>query len=1145
MSTQEIQLDNKSLSGNFVSNLEYWRKRLANAPPPVELRTDRPRSALQAPRGAREPKLYRKKLALPLAAFAKQQGCEAYAILLAAFQALLARYTEQYDIIIGACAGEFLDGSGWDNLASQVLTRTDLAHDPTFTQLLARVNNNLHDDLAHRGLAPEQIAVTLEPDRNIVNDPPFRILFSAHPSVSRNLSSSHIADVGPSTGTKTSSLDLQIELLYGSVGAEAHLIFNAELFDATTISRFADHFETLLLGAFETPDSPISQLPLLSAPERHQILYEWNNTHSAYPHDACVHQLFEEQARRTPNATAVVFEKCAVTYRVLNERANQIANHIASLGFGPGRLVGICTERSEDMVAALLGTLKAGGAYVPLDPQYPQNRIALMLEDSALSVLITEQKLKHQFADFKGEVICLDSHEISQESGDYCSGRTQPENLAYVIYTSGSTGKPKGVAISHRAVVNFLLSMQKSPGLTAADVLTAVTTTSFDIAGLELYLPLTVGARVVVASRETAVDGYKLRALLSETATTVMQATPATWRLLLEAGWSGEPRLKILCGGEAFPQELVVALLAKCSELWNMYGPTETTIWSTIKHITSAEDSITIGRPIANTFVYVLDSHREPVPVGVPGELYIGGDGVARGYLDRPELTAERFIPNPFREQEDGARMYRTGDLARFCANGEIECLGRIDNQIKIRGFRIDLGDIESAIHEYPGVRQNVVTARDETGDKRLIAYIVPDGQQRFTSSELRSFLKSRLPEYMLPAQFVSLKELPLTPNGKVDRRALPRPNENNVISDELNIAPRNDIEARLLKIWTSVLGIRGIGIRNNFFELGGHSLLVAKLTHRVEQAFGKQLSMAAVFEAPTIEQQAELISNRGKMSLARGLVPVQSRGSSPPLFCLGINCGPMYLPLARYLGENQPLYCVGLTSNDADEMLAPYEMQSVVGRLVAQVRERQPNGPYYLCGCCLGGLLAFEAACQLANQGQEIALLALLEPYIPSACAEYSFSSRFRTACQKVQFHLSNLVDLRPPAVWGYIHDRFLRASLLRLRALQHMLRKQKSRTRDVAEILDLACHTYQPGWFNDRLVLLHATRRQPGSDWELDYWNAHANAVEHHAVPGYSNWVVHSFSDPNVFAVASTLRNYFCRAVKSDRAGQEPVPA
>jgi amino acid adenylation domain-containing protein len=575
-----------------------------------------------------------------------------------------------------------------------------------------------------------------------------------------------------------------------------------------------------------------------------------------------VQQIFEDQARRTPEQVAVIFEHQQLTYGEVNGRANQVAHYLKGVGVGPETLVGVFVERSADMVVALLGILKAGASYVPLDPSFPQNRLAYMIEDSGMRVLLTHQQLEKNLPVRPAVVIRLDADwpEIAKQSdasAELPAGK--PQDLAYVLYTSGSTGKPKAVEIQHSALVNFLLSMQCEPGFTAADTLLAVTTLSFDIAGLEIYLPLVSGGRVVIAASDDSRDPTRLMKQMSDSACTVMQATPATWRALLDAGWSGSGKLRVLCGGEAFPADLVGQLLPRCSELWNMYGPTETTIWSTIHRVTSTDGPVPIGRPIGNTKVLVLDGTLNLVPKGAVGELYIGGAGLARGYLGRPELTQAQFVQSPF---EPGSRLYRTGDLARWLPDGTLECLGRVDDQVKIRGYRVELGEIESVILEQPGIRQAVVAARaDSSGLKRMAAYIVPeDSANPAIESRLRDALKQKLPDYMIPSAFVVVAELPLTPNGKVDRKALPAPSYENAQAAHEFVGPRNETERALAAIWTEVLKVERIGINDDFFDLGGHSLLAIRALSRIRNVFEVDLSPRAFFSRSTIAGLAKAL---------------------------------------------------------------------------------------------------------------------------------------------------------------------------------------------------------------------------------------------------------------------------------------------
>jgi len=510
------------------------------------------------------------------------------------------------------------------------------------------------------------------------------------------------------------------------------------------------HWQTLLRAATSDPEKHISELPILTDAEQQQILVGWNDTAVKYPEELSLHELIEHQAERTPNATALIFEREELSYRELNARANRLAHYLRRFGVGPDKLVGICMDRSVEMVVALLGILKAGGAYVPLDPSYPKDRLTFMVQDSELKILVTQGILQREWSGSPVELICIDRDWplIARERPDNPPSVSTSQDLAYVIYTSGSTGNPKGVQITHRNLVNFVSSIKERPTITERDILLAVTTISFDIAGLELYVPLSVGARIVLASRQMTMDGQELVRSLERERVTVMQATPITWRLMIDSGWKGKADLKILCGGEALSRGLADKLLERAASVWNMYGPTETTIWSTLSQVMPGSELIDIGKPIANTEAYILDSSLQPVPVGITGELYIGGDGLARGYLGRPELTAERFVPHPFRV---GLRLYRTGDLARFRPDGAIECLGRTDHQVKIRGFRIELGDIECALRQHETIREAVVIAgEDVRGDRRLIGYLVLE--DRLTSlADIRNFLRQKLPAFMIP----------------------------------------------------------------------------------------------------------------------------------------------------------------------------------------------------------------------------------------------------------------------------------------------------------------------------------------------------------------------------------------------------------
>ncbi|GAX38795.1 amino acid adenylation domain-containing protein [Nodularia sp. NIES-3585] len=766
--------------------------------------------------------------------------------------------------------------------------------------------------------------------------------------------------------------------------------YNTDLFDSSTIERMASHFVTMLEAIVANPQQRINQLPLLTASEQQQLLVEWNDTQIDYPHDLCIHQLFEQQVERTPHAVAVVYEHQQLTYAQLNSRANQLAHYLRSLGVSADVLVGICVERSIDMIVGLLGILKAGGAYVPLDPEYPTERLSFMLEDAQVSVLLTQQHLKGKLPQHQAQLVCLDTdwQLISRLNQKNPITGVQASNLAYVIYTSGSTGQPKGVQISHEGVSNFLFAMQERPGITKQDILLGITTVAFDIAGLEIFLPIIVGACLVIANREVTFDGRQLLDLLVQSQATIMQATPATWRLLLEANYQSS-HLKVLCGGEALPWELANQLCARSASLWNLYGPTETTIWSTVYQVESKESLISIGRAIANTQLYILDQNLQLVPVGVPGELHIGGAGLARGYLNRPDLTEEKFIPNPFDNSKissQQSKLYKTGDSARYLPNGQIEYLGRIDNQVKIRGFRIELGEIEAVLSQNENIQTSCVIAREDTpGDQRLVAYIVLQPEQTLTLSVLRQFLKAKLPDYMVPSAIVFLETLPLTPNGKVDRHALSVP-LNSSVSDTF-VSPRNTVELQLVQIWSKILKVENVGVKDNFFDLGGHSLLAPYLMTQIKRQFGKDIPLAMLFQHPTIEDLALVVQKDTDASAWSPLVAIQPTGSNPPLFCVpGAGGFPFYFyNLARSLGSNQPFYSFQ-AQGPHGELADISQVEDIAAHYIQAMQGVQPQGPYFLGGHSFGGKVAFEMAQQLLRQGQVVTLVAIFDTTAPIA---------------------------------------------------------------------------------------------------------------------------------------------------------------
>jgi amino acid adenylation domain-containing protein len=819
----------------------YWRERLDGLHP-LELPTNRPRPAVQAYRGARRALRLPLELADKVRALGAAEGATLYMTMMAAFLALLHRYSGQDDIAVGSpIAGrprrELHPLIGC--FINMIVLRTDISGDPPFRELLRRARGSALGAFKHQELPFGRLVEELRPAREPGRQPLFDVMFDFYkaPTWRPSLPEVEIAPYWVDNGT--SKYDLTLTVIEDEAGLTCDMEFDSALYDPATAVRMLAHFRNLLEAAVAVPEMRVSQLPMLSEAECHQALVAWNNTsRTDGPRDRCVHALFEDQAKRTPNAVAVSDGDSVLTYAELNQRAQRLARRLRALGVGPESLVGLCLGRSVELVVGLLGILKSGGAYVPLDPAQPKGRLALMVDDGRIPVVVTEPALADSIAAFGMQIVFTDADELGNEAHQAGDGAASPANLAYVIFTSGSTGKPKGVQVGHRALTNFLLAMRSRFEMTERDALLAITSLSFDIAGLELYLPLIQGARVELANRDEALDGSRLARRLRDSGARFLQATPATWRLLLDGGWTGAPGLTMLCGGEPLPRDLSDRLLDKGAALWNLYGPTETTIWSAAGRVLPG-DPITIGRPIDNTQLYVLDSHLQPVPVGAVGELYIGGAGLARGYLNKPGLTAERFVGDPF-STTPGARMYRTGDRARYCDDGRIECLGRMDDQVKIRGFRIELGDVEAALRRYPGVHQAAVVVRDGPGgDKRLIAYVASHSG-RAEPRALREFLREWLPAYMLPSSFVPLDALPLTIGGKIDRRALPAPREAPPSPErEDAAAPRTAVERAIADAYRHVLGVQQVLLHDSLIDLGGHSLQTIEIIALLEARVG------------------------------------------------------------------------------------------------------------------------------------------------------------------------------------------------------------------------------------------------------------------------------------------------------------------
>ena len=870
------------------AQLDYWKKQLAGAPSVLKLPTDHPRPSIQNfQQGANQWLGLPRSLTEPLKDLSQREGVTLFMTLLAAFNVLLHRYTHQTDIIVGSpIAGrnraetEGLIGF----FVNTLVLRTDVSGDPTFRELLGRVREVALGAYAHQDLPFEKLVEVIQPERSLSHHPLFQVMFQLIGATSQNEVEEEGADSFEEVGEReemevvegTAKFDLGLDIFESNGRLSAAVEYSTDLFEHETVSRLLFHFRALLESIVADPDRQISSLAFLPAAEREQLLWQWNSTDSPYEKDKCIHELFEAQAERTPGTVAVVSEGEQLTYAELNERANRLAHYLRRLGVGPEVPVGICVERSLEMLIGLLGILKAGGAYVPLDPAYPKQRLSFMLEDAGASVLLTQSELLSALPEHSARIVCLDSDwdEIGLESEKNLRGLAQPLNLAYVIYTSGSTGRPKGVMIQHRSLVNWTVRAGLEYVLQPGDRILQFSSISFDTAVEEIYPCLTLGATLVLrnASMSTSIDTLLEKS--RELRITVLDLPTAFWH---ELTWElatqnlrlpPSVRLVIFGGEKALPERLSMwhRTVRGDVRLMQGYGPTEVTVVATIADLTKyrteemALKEVPIGRAIGNAQAYILDRHQEPVPVGVRGELYIGGDGLARGYLKSPVLTATRFIPNPFSSRA-GERLYRTGDEARFLPTGEIEFLGRSDEQVKIRGYRIELGEIETHLWQHKGVRDAVVLAREgEAGEKLLVAYVVRDEGTGIGGMELRRMLSERLPEYMVPTSFVMLEELPLTANGKVDRRALPEPSQYQEAAG-LYVPPGTELERLIADTWQEVFHVEKLSVHSNFFDLGGHSLTLVRVHSMLRHRLNKEISMIDMFRYPTISSLSDYLS--------------------------------------------------------------------------------------------------------------------------------------------------------------------------------------------------------------------------------------------------------------------------------------------
>jgi amino acid adenylation domain-containing protein len=1124
----------------LAKDLDYWKRELAGPLPESYLPVDRQRVGPQTFCGATYPFKLSSRLNSTLITLSRSQGTTLFQILLAGFAALLSRYSDEPTIPIGSLtAGRKLHETqallGY--FVNTVVLRLDVSGDPSFRDLVKRIRNVALGALEHDNLPFEHLVREMRTTRDSSHNPLFQALFSLAPPLPKLDPSWQMTLTDVDTGVSKYDLHFEIDQRGDEILPRIH--YSTDLFDPATIARMANHWMNLLEGAAGNPDLRVSQLPLLSGQERDQLTVEWNDTEAEYPRDATIPQQFAAQCERTPGVVAVREADRQLTFLQLDERSNSLAQYLRNLGAGPGTTVALCVERSIDMVAGLLGILKTGAAYVPLDPSYPPERLGFMLKDSEAAIVIAQREHAGNIPANSARAVWLDSNwsEISGKLTDSQSPvqltGSHPGDTAYVLYTSGSTGTPKGVQGTHQAYLNRFSWMWRAYPFQPGEVCCQKTNLGFVDSVWEIFGPLLAGVPNLIIPQETMGDPEELLTILAREQVTRIVLVPSLLRMLLDYEPQLGKRVPLLklwtCSGEVLPRDLAERFRNgfPAARLINLYGSAEVAADVTC-HEVSDEDllasSIPIGRPIANTQVYILDGNRNPVPIGVRGEIYVGGDNLAQGYWRSPELTAQRFVENPI-APERSARLFRTGDLGRFKSTGEIEYLGRLDNQVKLRGMRLELGEVEAALSGHPAVRQAVVALTPD--QQRLVAYITVENGQAPSSEELRRYLLARLPEYMVPASYSRLEQWPLLPSGKVNRRALPEPGHAESIQQSAFVAPHDRVEDQLLTIWKGILNLDAISVTDNFFSIGGYSLASARLLARIQQTFGRKLGLRDVFEAPTIAEMAELIRREGKSSDMEGILPLQPNGSLPAFFW--VRGGPLFLPLSRRLGPQRPSFGLQLSSSLVAQLPATYKFEDIASGLIQVMRRMRPNGPYYLGGLCVNGVVAYEMARQLVAAGESVPLLVMLDSQNPTYYFDYSPDGRTSFLYQKLKFHLRKLAKLRRTGLRHYVQERS--ADLQRRRdqwlwnnVYQRGNRLPEEQLGDMGSLVHPAAMKYKPRPYSGRVMFFQSSDWPTGGYWRFQRgWpGLIGGPMEVHTIAAEHEEMLH---DPNVDGIARPI--------------------
>lgn len=1122
-----------SRSASQEQKIAYWKNKLAGPLPVLQLPVDWPQASVESFRGAMQTFAIPSDVTDGLREFSRKHGATLFMTMLAALNALLSRYSGQDDILIGSVtAGRNYPGSekllGF--FLNTIVLRNDLAGDPTFRELLERVRKTTIDALSHDDVPLNQVVKELHPDRELTRNPLFRVLLSMEPSFTNVHGGWDLTPIEVETGT--AKFDLCVVLDERPNGISGRMIYSTDLFDESTISRAVECWQTLLKSVVDNPERRLSECSILAKADRHKLLVDWSAPEKPFPF-VPVHQQFENAVQKTPAAIALKCGVEAFSYAELNQRAEQLANYLRQLGVGPEVPVGICIERSPEMIVGILGVLKAGGAYVPMDPTYPEERLAFMLHDSQAPVLLTQAKLRVSSAGNNTRVVKLDADwkEIAA-APQRKPEEIEPGDLAYIIYTSGSTGEPKGVEVTHGNLSHSNSARLDFYGDTDGTYL-LLSSIGFDSSVATIFHALCSGGTLVLLPAELNIEARQIAELILREKVSSALCVPSLYHDVLN---TVSPDMlkslrRVILAGEASTAPLIQRHFQVLPEveLFNEYGPTEGSVWSTVYNFgreLPKESAVPIGRPISNTRAYVLDRNLQLLPPGVAGELFIAGDGLARGYRNKPELTREKFLADPFKENP-GERMYRTGDVVRYNTNGDLQFLGRVDEQIKFRGLRIELGEIETVLSAHPDIREAVVTVQEDSQKPRLIAHIVVNEKYATSAAELRAFVKSRLPNYMVPSGFVFAQKLPRTPNGKIDRVALAK---QTAVTNESNTSrgaiAQDSFEAKLSTIWKNVLAVQSAEITQDFFELGGDSLLAAKLLYEIEQEFHQSLPLAFVFQAPTVEMMADALRSPDQSLRARAIVEIQPNGSRPPLFC--IRAGPRFRLLAQKLGLDRPFLGVDIPYADAVKLPTPYRIEDMAKFMIKAMREVQPNGPYYIAGLCVNAVIAYEVARQLRAEGEQIALLAMFDGHNG---AYYKNPLRDGRYTGRIKYHVANLLKLDLKESSAYVFHRLEEARRKVERTMWLLTAEggadRGGKLRNTDSIIHPAYHRFEPSPYTGNIVLFQSSDWPDGDyfNFEIGWKDLIKGGIEFHRIPGNHPSM---FREPNVNVLASGLQKH-----------------